>query len=37
MATTRLRKTFAYPVDDDADDGEPEEMDEEGLRLTFGK
>jgi hypothetical protein len=29
--TTRLRKTFHYPADDDAEDSMPEALDEEGL------
>jgi hypothetical protein len=29
-STSRLRKTFKYPTDEDEDDDEPEAMDEEG-------
>jgi hypothetical protein len=33
--TTRLRKTFHYPADDDADDSMPEALDEEGLSRSI--
>jgi hypothetical protein len=33
--TTRLRKTFHYPADDDAEDSMPEALDEEGLSPVF--
>lgn len=34
-ATTRLRRTFAYPTDDDSSStGEPDAMDEEGKVLS---
>lgn len=31
QTTSRLRKTFRYPTDDDSDDSLPEALDEEGM------